>query len=214
MDKNRIIRKRPLRRILATLFLAAAVAAGWGAIASSRAVNQAKSPNQAAALRKIAPWVTQNTANGKQAEFMVILADQADLSGAAALATKAEKGRFVRDALGTRVRRRRVRSSSGLNEHGLEHRAYYIVNAIWVKGTYQDALALAQRADVSRVEGNPQVRGIPDNEREVAAPAQPAGPDTIEPGINYTHAPDVWAEGFFGQGIVVARCGYRFSLDP
>jgi len=213
MDKNRIIRKRPLRRILATLFLAAAVAAGWGAIASSRAVNQAKSPNQAAALRKIAPWVTQNTANGKQAEFMVILADQADLSGAAALATKAEKGRFVRDALWNKSQATQGSILKWLNEHGLEHRAYYIVNAIWVKGTYQDALALAQRADVSRVEGNPQVRGIPDNEREVAAPAQPAGPDTIEPGINYTHAPDVWAEGFFGQGIVVASAdtGFRWT---
>jgi hypothetical protein len=28
--------------------------------------------------------------------------------------------------------------------------------------------------------------------------------ETIEPGITYTHAPSVWAEGFFGQGIVVA----------
>ena len=58
-----------------------------------------QSPEQTAALRKIAPWVTEHTANGKQAEFMVVLADQADLSGAAVLKTKKEKGRFVRDAL-------------------------------------------------------------------------------------------------------------------
>ena len=213
MDKNRIIRKRPLRRILATLFLAAAVAAGWGAITSSRAINQAKSPNQAAALRKIAPWVTQNTANGKQAEFMVILADQANLSGAAALASKAEKARFVRDALWNKKQATQGPVLKWIEEHGLEHRAFYIVNAIWVKGSYQDALALAQRADVARVEGNPHVKGIPDNEKEVAAPAEPAGPDTIEPGISYTHAPDVWAEGFFGQGIVVASAdtGFRWT---
>src|ERR1700738_2651653 len=30
------------------------------------------------------------------------------------------------------------------------------------------------------------------------------GPETIEPGIAYTHAPDVWALGFRGQGITVA----------
>ena len=78
----------PLRRIIGFLFLAAAVAAVIGAIASSRAVSQSSSPGQAAALRKIAPWVTEHTAGGKQAEFMIVLADQANLSGAAALKTK------------------------------------------------------------------------------------------------------------------------------
>ena len=48
---------------------------------------------------KIAPWVLERTANGQEAEFLVVLGEQADLSGADALKTKAEKGRFVRDAL-------------------------------------------------------------------------------------------------------------------
>ena len=34
--------------------------------------------------------------------------------------------------------------------------------------------------------------------------SQPQTPETIEPGIAYTHAPDVWALGFRGQGITVA----------
>ncbi len=41
----------------------------------------------------------EHTANGQQAEFFVVLADQADLSQAAALQTKAEKGRYVYNAL-------------------------------------------------------------------------------------------------------------------
>ena len=41
----------------------------------------------------------EHTANGQQAEFFVVLADQADLSGAAALPIKNEKGRYVHDAL-------------------------------------------------------------------------------------------------------------------
>ena len=32
---------------------------------------------------KIAPWVIEHTANGEKAEFFIVLADQADLSGAA-----------------------------------------------------------------------------------------------------------------------------------
>ena len=38
-------------------------------------------------------------------------------------------------------------------------------------------------------------------------------PATIEPGINYTHAPQVWALGFTGQNIVVASAdtGVRWT---
>src|SRR5262245_45219440 len=34
------------------------------------------------AASKIAPWVMEHTANGREAEFFVVLADQADLSPA------------------------------------------------------------------------------------------------------------------------------------
>src|SRR5678815_4827948 len=99
MEKHTSSKVGPLRRIIGLLFLAAAVAAVLGAVASLRAVNQPSSPEQAAALRKIAPWVTQHTVGGQQAEFMVVLADQADLSRAATLPAKSEKERFVYDTL-------------------------------------------------------------------------------------------------------------------
>ena len=51
------------------------------------------------AANKIAPWVMEHTANGQKAEFFVVLADQADLSGAASFPTKVEKGRFVYQTL-------------------------------------------------------------------------------------------------------------------
>ena len=38
-----------------------------------------------AAANKVAPWVMEHTANGQEAEFFVVLADQADLSPAASL---------------------------------------------------------------------------------------------------------------------------------
>ena len=86
------------RRIFCSLFFVVAVVAAIGAIASSRAVgNQqgAAVSGPPSAANKIAPWVTEHTANGQQAEFFVVLADQADLSRAANLQTKAEKGRYV-----------------------------------------------------------------------------------------------------------------------
>jgi hypothetical protein len=70
-----------------------------GMVASSRAISQPPKRGENTALRKIAPWVTQHTAEGKQAEFLVILADQADLHGAAALLPNWKKVASFRDTL-------------------------------------------------------------------------------------------------------------------
>src|SRR5215468_2625240 len=199
-----------LRRIFCLLFSVAAVAAAIGAVASSRTGGQGGSPNQSVA-QKIAPWVTEHTANGQQAEFFVVLADQADLSPAAALGTKAEKGRFVYGALLNKAQTTQEPILQLLRDGGIEHQSFYIINAILVKGTWQIAEALASRPDVARVEGNPVIHN--DLPEPAAAPIQPLAPLTIEPGISYTHAPQVWALGFTGQQIVVASAdtGVRWT---
>ena len=156
-------------------------------------------------LSKIAPWVIEHTVNGQQAEFMVVLVDQADLSPAAALATKTEKGRYVYDALRNKSQTTQGPILQWLRERGLEHRSFYIINAILVKGSRDIAEALAARPDVARVEGNPHIQNsLPQPGPSVEGPLQPGAPATIEPGIVYTHAPDVWAQGFTGQEIVIA----------
>jgi serine protease AprX len=202
-----------LRRTVGLFCLAAAVATVLGAVASLRAANKPNSPEQTAALRKIAPWVTEHTAGGKQAQFMVVLADQADLSQAAALPTKSEKARFVYDSLLTKSRTTQAPILQWLRERGIEYQSFYIVNALLVKGTQEIAEALAGRPDVARVEGNPRVKNsFPQPGPAVEAPLS-EGPETIEPGISYTHAPDVWALGFTGQGIVIASAdtGQRWT---
>jgi subtilisin family serine protease len=155
--------------------------------------------------RKIAPWVIEHTANGQQAEFFVVLADQADLSAAATLRRKAEKGRYVHDALWNKSQTTQEPILQLLRERGIEHRSFYIVNAILVRGSREVAETLAARPDVARVEGNPVIHNaLPQPDAVIEAPPQPQHPATIEPGIQYTHAPDVWALGFRGQGITVA----------
>ena len=154
---------------------------------------------------KIAPWVMERTANGQQAEFIVVLADQANLRRAAALPTKSEKSRYVYDALRNKSQATQGPILQWLRERGIEHRSFYIVNGLWVKGSREIAEALAARPDVARVEGNPHIQNsLPQPGPAVEGPLQPGAPATIEPGIVYTHAPDVWAQGFTGQGIVVA----------
>ena len=204
------------RRVFSSVLLLAAFAAVIGAIASSRqpavaAPGGGTGPFQSS---NIAPWVMEHTANGQEAEFFVVLADQADLSAAANLQTKAEKGRFVYSTLFNKAQTTQGPILRWVRERGLEHRSFYIVNGILVKGTREVAEALAARLDVARVEGNPRIDNhLPQPDSFVDIPSSLQRPDTIEPGINYTHAPQVWSLGFTGQQIVVASAdtGQRWT---
>ena len=165
-------------------------------------------------VNKIAPSVVEHTANGQQAEFIVVIADQANLNAAATMRTKTEKGRYVYNSLHNKSRATQGPILQWLRERGIDHRSFYIVNAVLVKGTREIAEALAARPDVARIEGNPRVHIDPAQSVSAdEAPSRPRIPETIEPGINYTHAPQVWDVGFTGQGIVVASAdtGVRWT---
>ena len=211
MNRNSPFGSSRLRIVLCLFLFIAATIGVVGTIGASRGTGQhVEPPSQGyGAPRdngfhlKIAPWVIEHTANGQQAEFFVVLADQADLGPAATLATKGEKGRYVFDALRKKSQETQRPILRWLRERAIEHRSFYIVNAILVKASREIAEALAARPDVARVEGNPRIRNaLP--QPEPGSPSQPQTPETIEPGIAYTHAPDVWALGFRGQGITVA----------
>ena len=168
----------------------------------------------ARAKNKIAPWVLEHTARGAQAEFLVVMNDQADLSRAEELQTKGEKGRFVRDTLWNKAQATQSSMLSWLAERNIEHRSFYIVNMILVKANLDIAMQLASRPDVARIEGNPTVQNkLPDLEVSAAKSVAPDSPDAIEPGVNHTRAPLVWAQGFNGQNIVVgaADTGYNWN---
>src|ERR1043166_6424735 len=197
------------RPIFCSLLLTAAAVAGLAAISSSRATDQG--PSGAAA--KVAPWVMDHTANGQKAEFIVVLADQADLSGAAMLHAKIDKTRFVHDALWNKAQTTQGPIVQWLRDRGIEHRSLYSVNALWVKGDRAVAEALAARLDVARVEGNPRIQNFPQDPAAIQIPSQPSAPNNIEPGVNYVHAPQVWALGHTGEGIVIASAdtGVRWT---
>jgi serine protease AprX len=217
------------RRIICSLFLGAAAVALIAAVASSDAVgqrvelngvqlSQAHPPSDGLAVaRKIAPWVMEHTANEQQAQFFVVLADQADLSPAANLQTKTEKGRFVYQTLLNKAQATQGPILQLLQDRNIEHQSFYIVNAILVKGDRQLAETLAARPDVARIDGNPVIHNdLPQRGPVEQSPLQsrgPSAPATIEPGITYTHAPDVWGLGFTGQDIVIASAdtGVRWT---
>src|SRR5947208_13883082 len=97
--------------------------AALGAIGSSHATGQRVGSNPVNVAYKIAPWVVAQTANGQQAEFFIVLADQVALSGAAALRPKNERGRFVHDALWNKSQTKKPAILRWLSEPGVECRS-------------------------------------------------------------------------------------------
>ncbi|HEX8650191.1 MAG TPA: S8 family serine peptidase [Pyrinomonadaceae bacterium] len=175
------------------------------------------SQDQNLAMNKIAPWVLEHTAAGQEAEFLVVLGDQADLSGASRLRTKQEKGRFVRDTLWNKAQQTQAPLIKWLEERNIEYRSFYIVNMLMVKADQSVALELASRPDIGRIEGNPVIHNLlpqPTFENDATTkPNSPESPTAVEPGVSYIGAPQVWSQGFTGQGIVIggADTGYRWD---
>ncbi len=205
--------ERKLLTVPGLLVLAALIAV---AISGLSQTSHARPADQEATIPsgKIAPWVMDRLASGGQAEFLIVLADQADLSGAEALPTKLEKGRYVRDVLWSKAQSTQAPLLAQLAARHVEHRSYYIVNLIWAKGDRNLALDLAARPDVARIEANPQISNIKYPIPNLWPPTSNLQfPNGIEPNIAYVLAPDVWALGFTGQGIVVGGqdTGYDWS---
>jgi serine protease AprX len=198
------------RLILTMVFLA--VATAWLTTGLLRAFSSAAQERQApAAQGKLAPWVLDRMAKDELIECLVVLRERADLSGAARFSDKEEKGRFVRDALWARAQQSQRGLLQWLSDNGVEHRAFYIVNTVWVKAGRGIIEQLAARPEVERIDGNPRIKNNltpqPTKEELAAAVATAArakaAPEAIEPGVNYIRAPEVWAQGFTGQGIVI-----------
>jgi subtilisin family serine protease len=197
------------RLLLASGLCSAGLAAAFLALESEAALLPGTRP------AKVAPWVLDHGQNGATTEFIVVLRDQADLRAAATLTTKHEKGRYVRDSLWRKAQTTQQPIVQWLKARGIEHRAFYIVNAIWVRADAATAAALAARPDVLRIEGNPVIRNVVPQpvQPAMSQPAAPQAAAAIEPGISYSRAPDVWAMGYTGQGIVIAGAdtGYLWN---
>ena len=152
-------------------------------------------------------------------ELLVVLDETADLSRAAALATKEEKTRFVFEQLTETARRSQGPLLADLAERGLSAQSFWIANVVFVRGRADLVEALARRPDVRRVEPNPRIplRSPVPNREPAPAGASPDAAEAVASGpewnVTKIGAPAVWAAGFRGQGVVVAGAdtGYDWT---
>jgi subtilisin family serine protease len=187
------------------LIVSGLVATVWRVDAETKKKSGRRQDEIGEASKKIASWVWANTANGADADFLVILKEQADLSAIPANATKEVKGRLVFTALRATAQASQASLVALLTQRNISLKSFHIINALLVRGSRDLAAEIAARGDVARVVGNPSLPGVQPIEAEPAnlAGEQSAPEQTIEPGLNYIRAPEVWAMGFTGQGIVL-----------
>ena len=179
-----------------------------------------KLPNGAAQLQSWDSKVDQsvlNAASTGQAEFLIYMNSQADLSGAYALSTKEEKGRFVYEHLIATAQLTQPRVLQTLANFGAAHRSFWVTNAVWAKGDLAVVQAIASLPEVAHVyaSGGGRLKLPPVNQpltgtRPVISPSSVsstalanADPNP-EANLLNVNADDVWALGVMGQGVVVA----------
>ena len=161
---------------------------------------------------KVDNTLLEQAAAGHTVEFLVVLQEQADVSGARLLRTKEEKGAFVFERLRTAAARSQGPLLRTAREAGAPHRSFFIVNAILVKGELPLLRRLAEHPAVARIEPNPWVRmEQPFEEQGEAESLQ--WRSAIEWGIQRIGADQVWAMGYTGQGVVVGGqdTGYEWT---
>ena len=149
---------------------------------------------------KVDPWVFETAAQG-ETEFLLFLVEQADLSAAGALPTKEEKGRYVVDRLTQLAERSQKNLLAVLEAQGVEFRPFWVANMVWVRGDRELIEMLAARADVAGIYANPKVRMA--EPETSAAPAGIQSANNLEWNIAKVRAPEVWAAGYTGQGVVI-----------
>jgi subtilisin family serine protease len=146
---------------------------------------------------------------GDQADFLIVLGEQADLSAAYRITDWAERGRYVYRTLVSWAEQSQAGLRRELDARGLAYRPFWIVNAVLAHGSLADVQAAAARAEVAQVRAN-STQSLPS-----PAPADDSGgedrcsPDA--PGnpvcwnIRAIRADAVWRTfGVTGAGVVVA----------
>ncbi len=155
----------------------------------------------AAAPAPVDPAIFRDRAAGAPASFLVVFREQADLSGAAAIADRGERRRYVYEALRSRAEASQARLVEELRREGVRHRSHYLVNMLEVEADEATARALARAPGVFAVAANRPARLAPPSgtleTRRAAAPGE------VEPNLALIGAPEAWGRGFTGQGIVI-----------
>ena len=157
---------------------------------------------------KVDSWILQSASEG-ETEFLVYLNAQADLKKASLLPTRLQKGLYVYETLTTLAERTQKPVITELESLGIQYRAHWIANMIWVRGSMDTVQLLAQRPDVTHLYANPAIA----LDAPVKVLTSGVQPQAVEWNISKVKAPEVWALGYAGQGVVIGGQDTGYEWD-
>ena len=188
------------KRTFAGLVLALMIVSLLPLAATAQAPHAAVDPNIALFLE----------ANG-HAPVLVVLAEQAELSGALLLPTKEEKGRYVYERLVATAARTQPPVRAALDQLGVAYKAFWIRNMFQVEAISMAEIdVLAGRPDVAAIE---YVYGDYLDVEPTPAESPAPGPEAITWGVDRVDADLVWAMGITGTGAVVGDLDTGVQYD-
>ncbi|MBW1686429.1 MAG: S8 family serine peptidase [Deltaproteobacteria bacterium] len=158
---------------------------------------------------KVDPSLLEESRADQQGEFLLLLDEQADLSDLKALRDRRQRGARVVERLRELAEGTQAGLIAELDRSGAEYRSFWAANMIWVRGSLGLLPALASSTRVARVLPNPQVGlKLPEEVQPDAAALE-----GIESNLMLVRAPEVWALGYTGQGVVIggADTGYEWT---
>ncbi|MCO6486862.1 MAG: S8 family serine peptidase [Phaeodactylibacter sp.] len=150
---------------------------------------------------------------GEEAEFLILLQEQADVSGSRQFRIKEEKAAFVFNKLQQTAKQTQGPVIALLEEAGAAYRPFYIVNAILATGKLDLIRRVAQLDAVAQVQDNPAVRLQAPLAEESGTPPISFRNALVEWGIDKINADDVWAMGYTGQGVVIGGQDTGYEWD-
>jgi len=136
--------------------------------------------------------------------FLIVLAEQADLSPAYAISDRQARLQFVYDRLRETALRTQGPLRAELEALGLPYRPYYLVNMIRVDGHRRWMGHFRNFPGVAEVRLNPNVRRYPQVLSLSSLIPSEDPPVGLEPNLEAIHADQAWELGVTGEGIVVA----------
>jgi subtilisin family serine protease len=205
-------------------FFAATLLAYFGVAAPPSTLNA--SDSRQAAPASLVPWQDKvdatvlNNATLGETEFLIYMKQQADLSGSSALKTKEAKGQYVYQQLTANAQATQGGVKQALNQLGAPYKAFWISNTISTKGNLAVVEAVALLPEVAAIyqigkgalKLPPQINAVSSADGTDSA-SSPKLTTAAEPGLARVKAPEAWALGYEGQGVVVAGAdtGVRFT---
>ncbi len=209
------VAQRRSRRILAAAFAGALVPA---MVATGAAAEEPESETEILIEEKVAPELLEEIDDQGDAELWLLFTGSPDYAAALAAGTKEEKGTAAVEAAKAYAETSQADVTAALDEAGVEYESYWGASTVKVVGDADLLAELVAFDEVEAVVAAPEYGMIepiaPDGKAENDFQTWDAVQEAaVEWGVEDVGAPEVWEQGFTGEGIVVASIDSGVQYD-